>query len=200
MSYFAKKKTSDFTPTPEGLHFAVCCDVVDLGVIKVSYQGQESLKEMVRLVWQAEDRMTTGPKAGKPYLINKRYTSSTHKKATLRIHCESWRGKAFTDEEFSLFDLERLIGACCQIQIAHNVSGGDTYANIMAIVPAPKGKPALRIDGYTRVKDRPDYVPPAPRPMAPASGGFPDDSEHGEFPPAGDADAPLDVQEDDIPF
>ena len=198
MSYFVKKKQSDFIPAPEGLHFAVCCDVVDLGIVKTSWQGQESLKDMVRLVWQTEDRIPSGPKSGKPYLINRRYSSSSHKKAALRIHCESWRGKSFTDEEFAAFDLEKLIGACCQIQIAHNVSNGDTYANIMAIVPAPKGKPRLRIIDYTRVKDRPGYVPPK---MQPATGGesvgFDDEGDgqqHGDFP----GDGPID--DDPVPF
>jgi hypothetical protein len=200
MSFYAKHKPSDFTPAPEGLHYSVCCDVVDLGIVKTSYQGQEFLKEMVRLVWQSSDKMTTGPKAGKPYMINRRYAASAHKKAALRIHCESWAGKAFTDEGFAAFDLERLIGKCCQIQIAHNVSGGETYANIMAIVPAPKGTPALKIDGYVRVKDRPGYVPPVNVVKAPAEAGGFDDVDHGDFPPIDEEDAPLAIPEDDIPF
>jgi hypothetical protein len=191
--YFAKKKSSDFVPAPEGLHYAVCADVVGLGIVKTSWQGQESLKDKVRLVWQTEDKMTLGAKAGQPYLISKRYTSSTHPKATLRIHCTSWRGKAFTDEEFALFDIEKLIGVCCQIQITHNVSGGDTYANIMAIVPPPKGRPPLKVSGYTRVKDRPGYVPPEQQPIVDESS-----QDHGGFP--GDDSPPITVYEDEIPF
>lgn len=191
MSYYAKRKQSDFIPAPEGLHAAVCCDVVDLGIVKTSWQGQESLKDMVRLVWQTEDTIPSGQKIGQPYIISKRYSSSTHKKAALRIHCESWRGKGFTDEEFAEFDIERLIGVCCQIQISHNVSGGDTYANIMAIVPYPKGKPPLKVLGYTRVKNRPGYKPPTVSEDAPSGGddaSFPGDVEETSAP------------EGDIPF
>jgi hypothetical protein len=193
MSYYPKKKASEFIPAPEGLHFAVCCDIVDLGLVKTSWQGQEAIKDMVRLVWQTEERMTTGPKVGKPYMINKRYTSSVHPKATLRIHIESWRGKRFTDEEFAAFDIEKLIGICCQIQIAHNVSAGETYANIQAIVPAPKGKPALRIEDYTRVKDRPGYKPPTVQPDP--------EEEHGDgaFPESVGA-TEAGAYDDDIPF
>jgi hypothetical protein len=32
MSIIAKSNKKDFTPAPEGLHSAVCCDVVDLGL------------------------------------------------------------------------------------------------------------------------------------------------------------------------
>lgn len=191
MSYFVKKKTSDFIPAPEGLHFAVCVDVVDLGGVKTSWKGQESIKDMLRIVWQTEDKIPSGEKAGQPYMINRRYTSSSHKKATLRIHCESWRGKAFTDEEFAAFDLEKLIGACCQIQITHNTSDGTTYANIQAIVPAPRGKQPLRVNGYQRVKDRPDYKTPKS-----ALELLGDAQEHGDFP----AEVTDEQQDDDIPF
>jgi len=193
MAFYPKKKSSDFVPAPEGLHFAVCCDVVDLGLVKTSWQGNEAIKDMLRLVWQTEERMTSGAKVGKPYMINKRYTNSTHPKATLRIHIESWRGKKFTDEEFCAFDIEKLIGVCCQIQIAHNVSGGDTYANIMAIVPPPKGRPPLRIEDYTRVKDRPDYKPPVAPPEP--------DHGDGSFPESvGNTDPADDYSGSEIPF
>ena len=199
MSYYPKKKQSDFVPAPEGLHFCVCCDVVDLGLVKTSWQGQEAIKDMVRLVWQTEETMSSGAKAGAPFLINKRYTSSTHPKATLRIHIESWAGKKFTDEQFAAFDIERLIGACCQIQIAHNISGGETYANIMAIVPAPKGKPKLAVRGYTRVKDRPGYIPPKAQPTSDApphdESPFPDDVR-----PTAEETVYEEVNDDDIPF
>jgi hypothetical protein len=205
MSYFPKKKLSDFIPAPEGLHFCVCADVVDLGLVKTSWQGQESIKDMVRIVWQTEEKMTTGAKTGQPFLINKRYTSSVHPKATLRIHVESWAGKKFTDEQFAAFDIERLIGHCCQIQIAHNISGGDTYANIMAIVPAPKGRPPIKVSGYTRVKDRPGYKPPAAQAGADAPGTADPfgEEEHGAIPeevgPTGDGFSST-YQDEEIPF
>ena len=180
------RKKSDFIPAPEGLHYSVCCDVVDLGIIKTSWQGQESLKPCVRIYWQTEETMPDG----KPYLISKRYTNSSHKKGSLRQHSESWRGKAFTDEEFEDFDLERLIGACCQIQVTHNRQGDDTYANIQAIVPAPKGMPKLPIRSYVRVKDRPGYEAPKPQAGAP--------SQHGAFPE--DVQPTEEQQLDDIPF
>ena len=41
-----------FVPAPEGQHNAVCCDVVDLGVIETEYNGQKSKNHKVRLVFQ----------------------------------------------------------------------------------------------------------------------------------------------------
>lgn len=197
MAFFAKKKQSTFIPAPEDLHLSVCCDVVDLGMQKINFQGQESLKDMVRLVWQTEALMPDG----KPYLISKRYTNSTHKKATLRLHIQSWAGKSFTDEAFEKFDIERLIGVCCQIQIVHNASsGGDVYANIQAIVPAPKNRPVLKIRNYIRVKDRPGYRAPTHLDDQPQGhGDFPEDVQ-----PTDPADEPppedFPMADDDLPF
>lgn len=189
MSYYVKKKQSDFIPAPEGLHYAVCVDVVDLGGVELSWQGQKSVKDMVRLVWQTEDTISSGAKAGQPYMINRRYTSSNHKKATLRIHCESWRGKSFTDEEFASFDLEKLIGVCCQIQLTHNTTDGNVYANIQAIVPAPRGRQPLKAVNYTRVKNRDGYEPP--KSALEIEGA--EQEEHGEIQEGGNSD-------DDCPF
>ena len=156
MSFFPNKKKSDFVPAPEGLHHSVCVDVVDLGIVESNWQGEKSLKPKVKIVWQTKDKMQNG----KPYMISKRYTNSSHPKAGLRIAVSSWRGKAFTDDEFEAFDLEKLIGACCQIQVFHNKVDGETYANIQAIVPAT-GMVKFLAQDYIRVKDRPDYKPPA---------------------------------------
>lgn len=188
MAFYPKRKESSFTPAPEGLHRCVCVDVVDLGIIKTNYMGNEFLKDMLRIVWQTEDKMPSG----KPYIITRRYTNSTHKKAALRQHCETWRGKAFTDEEFAAFDLDQLLGKNCQIQIAHNVSNGETYANVMAIVPPVKGLPNLTGQDYKRVKDRPGYVPPVKSQPDPGTDDGWGESTATEEPAAG--------SDDDIPF
>ena len=47
MSIIAKKELSTFTPAPEGLHQAVCCDVVDLGLKNTPWGD----KHKIRIVW-----------------------------------------------------------------------------------------------------------------------------------------------------
>jgi hypothetical protein len=81
----------------------------------------------------------------------KRYTLSLHEKANLRRELETWRGKKFTAEEGEGFDLEKLLGANCQLQVIHNEKDdGTVYANVQAIVPAGRGLEKLSIP--------PDYV------------------------------------------
>lgn len=146
------KAGKSFTPAPEGLHPAVCVDVVDLGMRETPW-GE---KHKVQIRWQIEERQTDGDFEGQRYLVSQTYTLSIHQKAGLRRDLESWRGKRFTDEEARGFDVERLLGANCQLNIAHN-SGNDgtVYANVKAIVPAGRGSAKLEPENYTRQKDRP---------------------------------------------
>jgi hypothetical protein len=62
--------------------------------------------------------------------------------ANLRRDLESWRGKKFTDAELEGFDVAKVLGAHAQINVAQSEKNGKTYANIMSIVPWPKGTPA----------------------------------------------------------
>lgn len=152
MAILAKDNRPDREPAPEGLHPAVCVDVVDLGMIKSSFEGKTSERHMVRLVWQIEDVDTKGRR----FTPMQQYTLSLNSKAKLRQHLEAWRSKKFAEDELKNgFDLERLINVPCQLQVVHNLANdGNTYANVAAIVPLGKGMLPLRAEGYVRMKDR----------------------------------------------
>ena len=143
-----------FTPAPQGLHQAVCVDVIDMGVLEVTYGGKTKKQRKIRLAWQIDEDMDDG----KPFLVQKRYTASLHEKATLRKELESWRGKPFTDDELAAFDMERLLGVNCQLNIQHTVKGGETYANVVSIVPLGKNMPKIDGRDYVRMQDREGYV------------------------------------------
>jgi hypothetical protein len=145
-----------FEPAPPGLHQAICVDVVDMGVLEVTYAGQTKKQRKVRIVWQIDELMASG----KPFIVQKRYTASLHEKATLRKELESWRGRPFTEEELEEFDLEaKLIGANAQVNVQHTTKDGTTYANVVSVVPLGKGMQKLTMNGYVRVKDRTDVQP-----------------------------------------
>ena len=147
MAIIAKKPDTSFTPCPEGLHQAVCVDVVDLGVVK----GQFGEKHKVAIRWQVD----VTDERGRRYELSKWYTLSLHEKANLRKDLECWRGRKFTEEELKGFDLEKLLGANCQLQVIHNVSDeGKTYDNVQAIVPHNSKLPKIAALDYVRQKDR----------------------------------------------
>jgi hypothetical protein len=149
MAIIAKKPESSFTPAPEGLHHAVCVDVVDLGIVPSSFGD----KHKVRIVWQIEEENI---ETRRRFEARKQFNLSLHEKATLRKDLESWRGRKFTDDELKGFDLEKLIAANCQIQVVHDIGeDASIWANVQAVVPAPKNVAKLAPLDYTRMKDRP---------------------------------------------
>lgn len=161
MAIIAKKTGGNFIPCPSGTFSAVCCDVVDLGVLKVSFGGKDKQQHKIYISWQIEEEKPDG----KPFLTSKRYTLSLHEKAALRKDLEAWRGKPFTETECEGFDVEKLIGAPCFLNVLQEKKGDDTYANVKAIMKLPKGTPPLGVRDYVRVVDRkpeetPDEGPP----------------------------------------
>jgi hypothetical protein len=138
----------EFRPAPEGLHNAVCIDVIDRGLQTTPWGPAHK----VELRWQIDE---LNPDNQKRYLVSQRYTLSLNEKATLRHHLEAWRGKTLTAEDLKGFDLEKLIGFGCQLQVVHRtISDGATFANVQTIVPLAKGMPRLAPLDYVRAKDR----------------------------------------------
>jgi hypothetical protein len=150
MAIIAKKTKSDFEPAPEGLHSAVCCDVVDKGLVKDRFG--ESYKVQIR--WELEELDSRS----KPFMAVNTYTLSLHEKSRLRPMLEAWRGKKFSEDELDGFDLEKLIGANCQVQIIHNPKqDGSIGAFVQAVVPVARGGTRLRVsEDYVRYQDRPE--------------------------------------------
>lgn len=140
MGLTAKDKTGgDFTPIPEDLHLAVCYAIYDLGT-QYSERWEKSIHKVL-VVWEIPgcrgDFERDGKTLNLPRSISKKYRISLHKKAGLRKDLESWRGKIFSEEELKGFDLKKLIGVPCQIQILHSKVDDKTYSNISTITKAP---------------------------------------------------------------
>jgi hypothetical protein len=152
MPIYAKSSGgTSFIPAPAGSHAAVCVDVVDLGVLKVTWGGKDKSQHKINIVWQIDEDRDDG----KPHQVRKRYTLSLHEKASLRKDLESWRGQAFTDEELQGFDVERLIGVPCLLSVIHaKGNDGGTFANVASIMRLPKGMTAPAARDYVRVCDR----------------------------------------------
>jgi len=150
MPIMARENRNTFNPAPEGLHQAVCVDVIDRGMHTSPQWGKTQQK--VELRWQLD---TVDEETGKRFQVGQWYTLSLSEKATLRKHLEAWRSRKFTQEELEGFDLEKLIGVNCQLQVIHNLgTNGSTYANVQAVVPLGKGMTKIRPEEYVRWIDR----------------------------------------------
>jgi hypothetical protein len=147
----AKGMTDEYELAPQGVHPAVCADVVELGMQDTPWGP----KNKIRLVWQIAELDTKG----KRHTVVKKYTLSLHKKANLSLDLESWRGKTFTKEEQDEgFEVNDIVGATCLLNVQHNLgTEGRMYANVVAIMPLSKGMEKLEISpDFVRRKDRTD--------------------------------------------
>lgn len=133
---------SNFEPIPAGNYVARCTSMVHIGTILESFEGSEKELNKIRITFElpTELKEFKQGEGEKPYLVSKDFTLSLNEKATLRKYLESWRGKAFTEEEAKGFDLEKLLGVPATVNIIHKTSkGGKNYAEIASITPMMKG-------------------------------------------------------------
>jgi len=152
VAIYTRKKDVTYATPPEGLHQAVCVDVVDLGDQDTPWGS----KPKIEIRWQLDE---VNPETGKRFEIRNRYTNSLHEKAALRQTLETWRGKKFTAQELKGWDLEKLLGVNCQVQVVHKPGDeGRVWANVQAVVPAAKGAVKLRAQDYVRQIDREDVA------------------------------------------
>jgi hypothetical protein len=133
----------DFEIAPEGVFLARCFKMVDVGTQTITSQfGTKDTRQVYLYFELLED--DEGEKVrmedGQPYIIFNSYKLSMHQKSTLRKHLEAWRGKKFTEDEAAGFDLSKLLGQACKLQVVHTDSkdGQRTYANISAIMTTKK--------------------------------------------------------------
>lgn len=142
MSIIAENSGTNFVLPPAGNHLARCYGMIEIGTIKEEtgiYAGKEQKK--VRISWEMpHECQDFGKGELEPFAVHKEFTLSMNEKATLRKMLESWRGAPFTEYQAKAFDITRLIGKACMINIIHKTSGkGKEYADIASIAALPKG-------------------------------------------------------------
>lgn len=148
-----------FTPCPVGVHPAVCVDVVDLGLVDTGYPdpktGENRFAHKVRIVWQVAKKMDDG----RPYVVQSRYTLSFNeyqgKQSNLLRDVTAW-GIDLQElvDETNDYDVERLIGRACLLNVVHKKGDTATWANVASLMPLPDGMVAPKPMSYVRVKDR----------------------------------------------
>lgn len=130
--------------TPAGNYIARCISMVEIGTVEETYLGVKKMLHKVRIGWEFphELKVFNEEKGEQPIVVSKEYTLSLFEKANLRKELESWRGKAFSEVEAKKFDITKLIGVPCMINLIHKPSEKDPtkiYEKISAITPIAKG-------------------------------------------------------------
>lgn len=158
MAFIATKSNGNYSPPPSGMHIARCYRLVDMGTQPKTFQGKptgEARKIMASFELLIEEKMEDG----RPFTISKSWFLSMHEKASLRRDLESWRGRRFSPEEEAGFDVSKLLGAYCLLNVTEEQGqDGGTYTTIKAITPMVKGmeKPAPINANFVFDMDDPD--------------------------------------------
>ena len=170
MGFIAHNKGGeDFAPVPAGVFIARCYELIDLGTqTEESGQYAGNVNHKIRIGFEILDKDSEGKpltitvdNVEKPMAISKTYTMSMSEKSNLRKDLAAWRGKQFSDDEADAFDVSKLLGAFCMLNITHKVSGkGKTYANISGISPIPSALKDMKPKPFNKDRmfdlDKPD--------------------------------------------
>jgi len=127
-----------------GNYAARCYQMIHIGTVKENILGEEKILNKVRIGWElpTELKVFDQEKGEQPLVISEEFTLSMHEKSKLRKFLASWRGKDFTEDEAKCFDVTKLVGAACMLNIIHKPSKKDPtiiYAVIGSVSPIPKG-------------------------------------------------------------
>lgn len=157
----------NFKRVPSGVFIGRCFSLIDLGTQHTSGQYGDKFQHKIRIGWELFGEDDQGAPLtidvdGKemPLTISKSYTVSLHEKAGLRKDLAAWRGKDFSDEEAKAFDVSKLLGAYCMVNVTTSETNGKTYSNVGGLTPLPgalkNAKPAPVHEHVVFNLDEPD--------------------------------------------
>ena len=129
---------------PAGNYPAICYQMIEIGTVKEMVMGQEKTLTKVRIGWErpTEQKVFSEEKGLQPCVISKEFTLSMNEKSSLRKTLASWRGKDFTEEEAKCFDITKLLGKPCIVNIIHKPSAKDpsvSFNETASVTPPMKG-------------------------------------------------------------
>ena len=127
----------DFEQPEAGTYSAKSYKLIDIGTQAGEYQGKQTMRRQVILGWELDEPMSDG----RPFAVSKFYTASLSEKATLRHDLESWRGRAFTEDELGGFTLQAILGKPCMLALTKTDKG---KVKVTAVSKLPKGMQAMK--------------------------------------------------------
>jgi hypothetical protein len=171
MGFIAKDSGGggDFKKVPPGVYVARCFSLIDMGTQITDGQYGQKEQHKIRIGFEVFGEDDNGVALtinmdGKemPMTISKTYTMSLHEKAGLRKDLAAWRSRDFTEEEAKGFDISKLLGVYCMLNVTTSENNGKTYTNIAGITPLPQALKNAKPEGvHTLVAfdlDNPDWA------------------------------------------
>jgi hypothetical protein len=144
MAIIATNNSTPREPIPAGNYPARCYQMIHIGTIMELINGEQKLLNKVRIGWElpTELKVFKEENGEQPLVISEEYTLSMNEKSNLRKMLASWRGKDFSEDEAKAFDITKLLGVQCMINVIHRASKKDAtrvYEKIGSVSSVPKG-------------------------------------------------------------
>ena len=136
MSLIAKSSGEKIPPIGEGTYQAICTVIIDLGLQRS--EKFEKTYPKIMIMWSFPTETITVKEEELPRVISKEYTNSLGEKSNLTRDLQAWRGKNFTQEELSGFNLINVLNIPCLMQIIYDERNGNIYPKISSIMALPK--------------------------------------------------------------
>ena len=125
---------------PSGTHIARCYSMIHIGTVEWEYAGETKYTNKIRITFELPHEMRDFGGEEKPMVISKEYTLSLHEKSNLRRDLEWWRGRSFSNQELSSFDITNVLRSSCNVSVIHKTSkSGNEFAQIGSISSMTKG-------------------------------------------------------------
>jgi hypothetical protein len=141
MAINAKNTGSSRELIPAGNYMARCYRMIEIGTVSETVMGTTKSLPKVRIGWElpTETKVFDQSKGEQPLVIDQEYNLFMNDKSNLRKMLESWRGQAFTDKEAEEFDITKLLGKPCMLNIIHKTSAkGNVYETISGVTAVPR--------------------------------------------------------------
>lgn len=204
MGRYSSDTGGTFQSAPVGTHVARCIKIVDIGTQHGEYKGEPTRRNQVIVTWELPDELISIDNEMKPVIASRFYTNSLGEKANLRHDLESWRGRTFTKEELTRFDLESILGKPCLLTIVGGEGDKTKVANVSGlpknvVCPDQVNKSfTFWLDEYTEEKF--EALSEGVQKLIKKSEEYPQIVDGHQVPSNGDRDINADIDPDEVPF
>jgi len=136
-----KQSESTYTPVPVGNHPSRCYGMVSLGT-QAGKNPKFPPTFQVVLMFELPNESIEVNGEKKPMIISKflnAYLGSPTKPSKTNLFLSSWRSRPFNEQELKGFDISKVVGCTCLLNVVHVEKNGKTREEIASISPLPKG-------------------------------------------------------------
>ena len=146
MSLTASKPAvnKQYEPVPAGTHVARLYRIVEIGTVEGEWMGEVKKSKKVWLTFELpnETKVFKEEDGPKPLVISAEFSLTMGPKSKLRPIVEGMIGTTLKDEEAYNFDVLKLVGQPCLVNVTHTHKGDRVYANVASTSPLLKGMEA----------------------------------------------------------